>query len=94
MHGGKSLRGVSHPRFKNGRHCASLPFSIGVALCPKCRRKHGTQAECERRERAMSAKFLRGAEVGYDHGYRDGYRNGFNVGKDAAFKGAARLPQD
>jgi hypothetical protein len=94
MHGGTSLRSVAHPGFKDGRHVADWPFSIGVAVCPKCRRKHGTQAERERRDRVMTGRFLRGYEMGCNHGYRDGYHAGFNAGQDAAFKAAARRSQD
>jgi hypothetical protein len=69
MHGGKSLCGIAHPRFKHGRHCATFPFCTSV--CPKCRRTHGTPAEKESRERARSAAFLRAYEMGYAHGRRD-----------------------
>jgi hypothetical protein len=90
MHGGKSRRGVTHPRFKDGRHGTSSPFATRVALCPKCRRRHGTEAERESRERALSAKFLRAYALGHGHGYRDGHRDGFAAGQDAARKAAAR----
>jgi hypothetical protein len=86
MHGGKSRRGIAHPRFKHGRHSTTFPFSMNVALGPKCRRRHGTAAEHDRRERAQSAMVLRGYLLGRDHGYRDG----FNAGQDAARKAAAR----
>jgi hypothetical protein len=90
MHGGKTPQGWVHPRFKDGRHCTYSLFSIGVKLCPKCRKKHGTKAECERRERAMDAKFLRGYVMGRKHGYSDGHHDGFNAGQDAAWKAAAQ----
>ncbi len=90
----KSRRGCAHPRFKHGRHCVNFPSLIGVAVCPKYRRKHGTPAERERRERVLSAKFLSGLAMGGDYGYREGYHDGFNAGQDAAFKAAARRSRD
>jgi hypothetical protein len=89
MHGGKSRYGYAHPRFKHGRHLASLPFTGTVVLCPKCR-KYETPAEHERRERARSALYLRGYMMGCKLGYQERYDAGFDAGQDAAYKKMAR----
>jgi hypothetical protein len=94
MHGGKSRRGIAHPRYKDGKHCVNPLFPIRVAWCPKCRRKHGSEAERERRQRAMSAKYFQGYTMGRLHGYREGWHAGFNAGEDAAYKKMARKAQD